>query len=147
MKQWIAVAAMLLSTQAMAYDKELAASYQDYFAPVHGAAVGKALGLTTPDAYLKKAKAGEVVTLDVRNPGELSAVQIGLPNTLAIPANEVFKPENLAKLPTDKTIAVMCKTGGRATAVGTALRHIGFDNVVIVKKGIDGVAVAVTPAF
>jgi rhodanese-related sulfurtransferase len=30
---------------------------------------------------------------------------------------------------------IVCKSGTRAFAVGTALRHIGFDNVSILKGG------------
>ena len=30
---------------------------------------------------------------------------------------------------------VLCKSGARATAAGTALRHIGFENVYVLKGG------------
>ena len=35
---------------------------------------------------------------------------------------------------------IVCKSGARATAVGTSLRHIGFDNVYILKGGFQGLA-------
>jgi rhodanese-related sulfurtransferase len=50
--------------------------------------------------------------------------------------NAVFLPENLERIPQDKTVVVICKSGTRATAVGTALRHIGFDNVYVLKGGL-----------
>ncbi|MGL5047642.1 MAG: rhodanese-like domain-containing protein [Shewanella sp.] len=141
----VLAATIAMSGPAMAYDTAMASSYQKLFAPAQGAKVGKELHLTTPENYLKMAKQGDVLTLDVRTEDEQSALKITLPNTLNIPANEVFLPQNLAKLPKDKQIAVMCQSGLRATAIGTALRHIGFDNVVIVKKGLQGVAAAATP--
>ena len=59
-----------------------------------------------------------------------------LPDNLTISVDQIFKPENLSKIPTDKPIMVICQSGVRATAVGTALRHIGFDNVYILKGGL-----------
>jgi 3-mercaptopyruvate sulfurtransferase SseA len=49
--------------------------------------------------------------------------------------NELFTDAGLARIPTDKTVIVLCKSGTRATAAGTALRHIGFENVYILKGG------------
>jgi rhodanese-related sulfurtransferase len=46
-----------------------------------------------------------------------------------IPVSELFTDDNLARIPTDRTVIVICKSGTRATAAGIALRHIGFDNV------------------
>jgi rhodanese-related sulfurtransferase len=54
--------------------------------------------------------------------------------------NELFKSDNLDKIPTDKPVVIVCKSGARATAVGTALRHIGFDNVYILKGGFQGLS-------
>ena len=54
---------------------------------------------------------------------------------MAIPINELFTPANLDLIPTDKTVVVVCKSGTRATAAGTALRHIGFENVYVLKGG------------
>ena len=60
---------------------------------------------------------------------------MSVPGSLAIPASELFKVENLDRLPEDKRIVVVCKSGTRAAAVGTALRHVGFGNVYILKGG------------
>ena len=49
--------------------------------------------------------------------------------------NELFTEANLARIPTDKAVVVLCKSGTRATAAGTALRHIGFENVYVLKGG------------
>jgi len=57
----------------------------------------------------------------------------------------VFKPENLAQLPTDKKIVVVCKKGFRASIVAMSLRQIGYKEVYIVKGGIDAIANALSP--
>jgi len=64
---------------------------------------------------------------------------------LSIPANKVFLKENLDRIPIDKTVVVVCKSGARATAIGTALRHIGFKNVYVLKGGIVALTKYVTP--
>lgn len=68
-------------------------------------------------------------------PKEAGIYGMTLPGSLAIPTNEVFLPQNLARIPQDKTVLVICKSGTRAAAVATALRHIGFNDVYILKGG------------
>jgi rhodanese-related sulfurtransferase len=65
-----------------------------------------------------------------------------MPGSLAIPANEVFLEENLARIPTDRTVVVICQAGVRAAIVGTALRHVGYDNVYVLKGGLKGLSAA-----
>ena len=121
---------------AWSYDTDMAASYAELFAPVKGAGAGKALHLIKPDAFLEKVKTGEpLVALDIRTPAETGVFTVALPGALVIPMNELFTEPGLARIPTDKTVIVLCKSGTRATAAGTALRHIGFENVYILKGG------------
>ncbi len=135
------VLAMLLAVPAWSYDAELAKSYQQLFSNVAGAKAGKALNFVSAEAFTSGLKQGEPwVTLDVRTPGETELFALSLEDSLAIPANEVFEPENLARIPRDKPVMVICKSGARATAVGTSLRHIGFDNVHILMGGFQGLA-------
>ena len=106
------------------------------FAPVKGAGAGKALHLMKPDAFLNKVKAKEpLVTIDIRTPAETGIYSVTLQGSLVIPVNELFTETNLALIPTDKTVVVLCVSGTRATAAGTALRHIGFENVYVLKGG------------
>jgi rhodanese-related sulfurtransferase len=42
-------------------------------------------------------------------------------------------------------VVIICKSGTRATAVGTALRHIGFDNVYILKGGLMALSKYLSP--
>jgi len=143
---FLVTAIVLSSIPGWAYDSNLAASYQKLFEPVTGVKTGKALHLLKSDAYMEDLKKGkEFVAIDVQTPAESAVFTMTLPGSLMIPANEVFKPENLARLPKDKQIIVVCKTGTRATAVGTALRHIGFSNVYILKGGINALSVYLDP--
>lgn len=50
--------------------------------------------------------------------------------------HELFKEENLNKLPKDKKIVVVCHTGDRAAAVVTALRAIGFEKAFQFRGGL-----------
>jgi rhodanese-related sulfurtransferase len=121
---------------AWTYDTTMAASYAELFAPVKGAGAGKALHLMAPDAFLEKVKTGEpLVTLDIRTPAETGVITTALPGALVIPLSELFTDAGLDRIPTDKAVIVLCKSGTRATAAGTALRHIGFQNVYILKGG------------
>jgi rhodanese-related sulfurtransferase len=122
---------------ASGYDAGLAASYADLFKPAVAAKTGKALHLMKPDQLVKDLQAGtEIIALDVRTPNESDLLRITLPGSLQMPINEVFLAENLDRIPHDKMVVVVCKSGTRATAVGTALRHVGFDNVYILKGGL-----------
>lgn len=138
-----ATALTLLATvgTAWAYDEGLAESYAKLFEPVAGAKAGKALHLMGPQVFLDKLKTGvPIVTLDIRTPAEMSVFTSALPGNLTIPISELFTPENLARIPTDKDVVVLCTSGTRATAAGTALRHVGFDKVFILKGGYKGLS-------
>lgn len=131
-----AVAPLIFSGTARSYDEVLAESYSRLFSPVAGVTAGKALHLMKPQAFVDKIKAGEpIVPLDIRTPAETSVFTASLPGSLAIPINELFTPASLARIPIDAPVVVLCKSGTRATAAGTGLRHIGFDNVFILKGG------------
>ncbi len=135
------IAATALSLLATAgavwgYDQGLAESYAKLFEPVAGAKAGKALHFMSTKVFLDKVKAGDpIVTLDVRTPDEASVFTSVIPGSLAIPISELFTPDNLARVPTDRDVVVLCQSGPMATAAATALRHIGFEKVFILKGG------------
>jgi rhodanese-related sulfurtransferase len=138
--------AMGVAGPAWSYDAAMAQSYATLFAPVQGAGAGKGLHLMPPDAFLNKVKAKEpLVALDVRTPAETAVYGVTLPGALAIPLNELFNEANLARIPTDKTVVVFCLSGARATAAGTALRHIGFENVYVLKGGFKALTAYMDP--
>lgn len=123
------------------YDAAMAQSYAKLFEPVKGAGAGKAMHLMKPDAFIQKVVEKQpLVVLDVRTPAETAVYSATLPSTLVIPLNELFTETNLDHIPTDKTVVVLCKSGTRAAAAGTALRHVGFDNVYILKGGFKALA-------
>ena len=128
--------AVAFAGPAWSYDTAMAESYAKLFAPVKGAGAGKALHLIKPDSLLNKVKAKEpLVILDIRTPAETGVYSVTLPGSLMIPVDELFTEAKLALIPTDKTVVVVCMSGTRATAAGTALRHIGFENVYVLKGG------------
>jgi rhodanese-related sulfurtransferase len=131
---------------AKSYAELLAKSYAELFAPVKGAGAGKALHMVKPDVFLDKVKAKEpLVALDVRTPAETAVYSVTLPGALVIPIDELFTGANLARIPTDKTVVVLCLSGARATAAGTALRHIGFENVYVLKGGFKALVAYMGP--
>lgn len=127
---------LAFASPAWSYDMAMAESYAKLFAPVKGADAGKALHMLSPDAFLDKVKGKEpLMVLDIRTPAETGIYSATLPGTLAIPIDELFAETNLSRIPTDKTVIVMCLSGTRAAAAGTALRHIGFNNVYMLNGG------------
>jgi len=127
---------MGMSSVGWSYDTNMAKSYAELFAPVVGAKAGKALHLVKPDGFIKDIREGkDLVVIDVRTPAETSVYTMSLRNSLAIPVDQLFHQENLVRIPTDKPVVILCKSGVRATVAGTALRHIGFNNVFILKGG------------
>jgi rhodanese-related sulfurtransferase len=132
---------------AEAYDAQLAQSYAKLFAPVAGAQAGKALHLMTPQQFIDRLRQEDasMVTLDVRTPNEFGIFGMTLPGSMQIAANEVFLAKNLARIPQDKTLVTVCATGVRATAVATALRHIGFTKVYVLKGGYLALSKYLTP--
>ena len=128
---------LCFSSVVVGYDADLAESYSKFFQPVAGAKMGKALHFVTPQKLVTDLQKGkEVVTLDIRTPNEFGVFGMTLPDSMSIPVNNVFLPENLDRIPEDKQVVIICKSGARAIAVGTALRHVGFKNVYILKGGL-----------
>lgn len=135
-----------LSAQAQAFDAKLAQSYQQQFNNAKGATVGKAIGLMSPDAFITLAQSNQpMLAIDIRTPEERGIFGLGINQQIDISLNELFTPENLAKIPTDKPVVIVCKSGLRAMAAGTALRHLGYDNVKVLKGGFASLTKQVSP--
>lgn len=119
------------------YNTQLAENYEKFLASYANENLTKALGRITVEDFVKAVKNGdEFCVLDVRTPAETNIVGVMLKNTLNIPMNEVFKQENLAKIPTDKKVVVVCQGGPRAAVIALALRNIGFNNITLLKGGL-----------
>jgi rhodanese-related sulfurtransferase len=134
----LALIAILISVSpAMAYDEALASTYQKFFSAFAEKDAAKALQFMTVKKVVEKLNKGEdLVLLDVRTRHEQSIIGLTHANTLHMPMDEVFRPENLAKIPTDKPVVVTCHSGVRCTAIALALRSIGFEKVFSMKGGL-----------
>ena len=142
----LVILSVFFVSPAFAYDQGLAKSYEQYFSPFSGKATPKAMQMIPTKAFVESLKKGdELFVVDIRTPGETDVYGINLTNSIVLPMNEVFKPENLAKIPTTGKVVIVCKAGHRAMAVATGLRHIGFKNVFVLKQGISDVANYLSP--
>lgn len=131
------IAAAIAGRSAAAYDEGLATTYEQFFASFDEQQTAKALHLMTPQQIMEAIKKGDdIVLLDVRTEREQSLLGLTHPATLHMPMNEVFKRENLAKIPTGKKVIVTCQSGVRCTVIALALRNVGFDNVFSMKGGL-----------
>jgi rhodanese-related sulfurtransferase len=73
-----------------------------------------------------KTKAADFVVVDVRPKGE--AYQGGhIPGAIHIPYHQILTPANLAKLPKDKKIVLVCATGQLENLPVVPLRILGHD--------------------
>lgn len=81
--------------------------------------------------------------LDVREPFEIAVCAI--PGSRQIPMRQV--PENLATLPRDQPILVMCHHGMRSLRVTHYLRAQGFPQATNVAGGIDAWAAEIDPSL
>lgn len=126
----------VFSAPAWSYDADLAARFAEMFAPAKEQATAKELHFVKPEGLLNLIKKGEpLVALDVRTPMESSVFTMALPGSLSIPINELFLPENLARLPEDRPVVILCQSGLRAGMAVAGLRHIGFEKVFALQGG------------
>ena len=68
---------------------------------------------------------GDFFLVDVRPTAEYCFDTV--PGAINIPMNELATPENLAKLPTDKPILLICNTGHTASISTAVLGVLGYD--------------------
>lgn len=119
------------------YDKDLAKRFDAMFSMMTPEIIAKRPCQVTTNQLIEMIKKKEpFVILDVRTPQEMAIVGITWKDKLEIPMDKVFRAENLAKLPKDKKIIVVCHTGDRAAAVTVALRAIGFEQAFQFRGGI-----------
>ncbi|PHR19088.1 MAG: hypothetical protein COA38_19885 [Fluviicola sp.] len=87
--------------------------------------------LSVEEVY-KEVEAGKMVILDVREQYEFEICSI---EALQIPMDELF--DRLNEIPTETTVAVMCRSGKRAEAVANILiTEHDFKNIVVMDGGI-----------
>lgn len=81
-------------------------------------------GAGTLPQYKEAIAAGTMISVDVREPSEFKDGHI--PGAVNIPIRDLGK--ELAKLPTDKRVAVYCRTNHRAAMSVAALHMLGMTN-------------------
>ena len=79
--------------------------------------------------------------LDIREPEEVAICAID--GSVPIPMNTL--PDNLARVPKDRPVVVMCHVGGRSWQVTQWLRAQGYQNVVNLMGGISAWAAEIDP--
>jgi len=121
---WLAVVFVASMSYAWPNKGDLVKVAQEYIVQV------------TPEqlnAEISKAKAGELVVIDVREPSEYKAGHVPYAKSLPRGLME-FK---IAKLVPDKAtpIVIYCKSGGRGSLATLRLTTMGYENVKNLKKG------------
>lgn len=131
------ILAIFIASPVFSYDTELAKKFDAMFSQMTPEVLTmRPCQITTKDILEMIKKKEDFVILDIRTPAEQKLIAPVWKGSLLIPMHELFKAENLAKLPKDKKIAVLCHTGDRAAAATIALRAIGFTNAYQLKGGI-----------
>jgi rhodanese-related sulfurtransferase len=137
------IASVILSVMAFGYDEQKAKTMESFFQPFTNDVCAKSdMFLDGVDSF-NRVKKGEAIFLDVRTLEEKSHIM--MPKAINIPLNELFHKENLAKLPKDKKIIVVCHSGLRATMAATSLKIIGIKNVSVVMGGIGELSKVIFP--
>ena len=135
-----------LSVSAIAYDSDKAQTFDNFYSKFTQKACADSKLFITADETMKMLRENKkFIILDIRTRGEHAVVSIGLENSIYIPIKDLFKKENLDKLPKDQTIVVMCHSGTRATLAAIGLKQIGIKNTRVLKGGLVSLAEANNP--
>ncbi|MFN3920917.1 MAG: rhodanese-like domain-containing protein [Caldimicrobium sp.] len=128
---------IVFTGKVYSFDKELAKRFNEMFSMMTPEVIAqRPCEINAKQLFEMIKKKEPFIFLDVRTPQEMAIVGITWKNKLEIPMNELFKEENLKKLPKDQKIVVVCHTGTRAAAVVLALRAVGFTQAYMFKGGI-----------
>ena len=135
-----------LSVSAFAYDTDKAISMDKFYSNFTQKACANSKLFIEADEVMKMLRENKKITLlDIRTRGEHAVISISLDNSIYIPIKELFKKENLDKLPTDKPIVIVCHSGTRATLAAIGLQQIGIKNTRVLKGGLISLATENNP--
>jgi len=141
-----AVALSLVSMNLMAYDAEKAEELNKFYAHMTQKACADSKLFIKADDTLKMLREKKAFSfLDVRTDGENNILALNGENALHVPINVLFQKENLAKLPMNQPIVVVCHSGTRATLAAIGLKRLGFKKVHVLKGGMVALAKANSP--
>lgn len=143
---YMAFATLVLSTTSMAYDQVKADQLNKFYSHMNQKACAKSkLFIKAVDVMKMLRENKKFTILDVRTDGEASIISISASNAIHIPISELFKKENLNKLPKDEPIVIVCHSGTRATLAAIGLKQIGFKKSHVLKGGLIALATANNP--
>ncbi|MEA1918459.1 MAG: rhodanese-like domain-containing protein [Campylobacterota bacterium] len=135
-----------LSLSALAYDTAKAQTFDAFYSNfTQEACASSKLFIEAEETMQMLRKNEKFTVLDIRTKGEHAVITIGLDNSLYIPIKDLFKKENLEKLPKEKTIVIVCHSGTRATLAAIGLKQIGIKNTRVLKGGLVALAEANNP--
>ncbi|WP_396168499.1 rhodanese-like domain-containing protein [Flavobacterium sp.] len=72
--------------------------------------------------------------VDVREQNEVAQLAYDVPNIINIPLS-VFE-EHFTEIPKDKTVVMVCRSGGRSLRAAGFMVYHGYDNVINMKHGL-----------
>ena len=135
-----------LSVSAFAYDANKALSMDKFYSNFTQKACASSKLFVEADKVMEMLRENKKITLlDIRTRGEHAVISIGLKNSIYIPIKDLFKKENLDKLPTDRIIVIVCHSGTRATLAAIGLKQVGIKNTRVLKGGLISLAEANNP--
>jgi rhodanese-related sulfurtransferase len=98
----------------------------------------------TPKLLKERLDAGEAITLiDVRESWEVARGM--LPTAEHILMDDI--PDNLHRIPKDRTVVFVCKSGRRSEAVAAWVQAQGWDNVLNLSGGVHRWSLEVDSTF
>ncbi len=134
-----------LSLNLCAYDSHKAQEIEKFYAPMTQKALAESKLFITAEDFLEMVNANkELLLLDVRTRGEHSILSASYKQSLHIPISELFKKENLDKLPQNRPIILICHSGSRGLLAAADLLQIGFTNIHVLKGGFVALAQSTT---
>jgi len=127
----------LLGIDLSAYDANLAQKFDETFSQYSQTYLNNSKILIDANSIMKMLqKKEDFVLLDIRTPAEMSIVGLRTKNSIEIPFDQLFKKENLDKLPKNKPLVIVCYSGSRALQAATSLEMLGFKNAKVLYGGI-----------
>jgi len=142
----IALLGLSLATAVMAFDATKAQELNKFYSHATHKALTHSKTFIKGDAVMKMYREGKKFTIvDVRTDGEASVVALSAKNSIHIPLSKLFEVKNLKKLPTNKSIVLVCHSGTRATMAMVGLKELGFKNVHVLKGGLVALALSDNP--
>lgn len=140
------LAVLTFSISASAYNEVKAESLNKFYSKfTQKACANSKLFISAKDTMKMLREKKNFTLLDVRTIGEKSVVSITASNSIHIPIKDLFKKENLDKLPKDRIIVIVCHSGTRATMAAVGLKQIGIKNTKVLKGGFVALSDATNP--